>query len=805
MVAHTPPASHESHDIPLAGCTSRPLVSYLKALGILRVLAEQRDPTVRARWTKQGYLELRTCLDRQQLAAFFLHEYRPTPLVSPWNRDAGFLVRVARGSVTVSADPARFGVFTQTGVAERFEGFKKAVACCCHVLKGLVERGLVTVDARGRAELSGTAQAAKSAFLTALRNELGEEVVELMDAVVVLTAEGFNFTASPIWSGGNDGRLEFSVLYVRLLVGTTGRGARAGLFEPITGLPRPGAEQALHVALYGRNAAALVHDTMGLFNPLGTGGPNAEPGFRNEQPMANAWDFVLAVEGAAFLAGAATRRYRVGSSRAAVPFRVDMTPAGQAALSDRELGKVRAEMWFPLWSGWASHAELRALFGEGRVQVGRRQAETGVDFVRALASLGVDRGFDRFERYAIMERNGQSYLAVPLGTYRPVFNPHTRLLDPLDGWIRRVDRAARNGTASLRAAWRRFLDRTFAWCQSSEGGSRAIAGAVLRSLGALEHAVVPRRASERPNERPQIRPLPPLEASRWLSQCKEDSAEYRIAVAFASLVARRRNERRIDSTRCHLEPIQWGGAGPNWAPDSTDCVWETGDLEDSLIAALQRRLFLLEHWETPQRQQPTNPWTAVAALDGEQAAEAARLEDIVRFIERSVEERELEEWIWGLALLDWPRRLGAWAMVAGQQQGGTVENVAAEPSERPDWDEVLESARPRSAPLPPLYALLRLCFSGGFLRDRAGRPIPVDPQLVRLAAAGRALEASRRAARRLHAAGYVPRIRQTVCSPDAARRIAAALVIPITLGGLAVLADFVLGEVPWRNVIAQAG
>ena len=36
--------------IPLRGCAPEPLIHYLKALGILRLVAEQLDPQARAAW-----------------------------------------------------------------------------------------------------------------------------------------------------------------------------------------------------------------------------------------------------------------------------------------------------------------------------------------------------------------------------------------------------------------------------------------------------------------------------------------------------------------------------------------------------------------------------------------------------------------------------------------------------------------------------------------------------------------------------------------------------------------------------------
>ena len=73
----------------LDGCAPAPLAHYLKALGILRLLAEQADSAARG-WWEGDHFRLATKLDREDLQKFFLHDYRPTPLVSPWNKGAGF-------------------------------------------------------------------------------------------------------------------------------------------------------------------------------------------------------------------------------------------------------------------------------------------------------------------------------------------------------------------------------------------------------------------------------------------------------------------------------------------------------------------------------------------------------------------------------------------------------------------------------------------------------------------------------------------------------------------------------------------
>ncbi|MGH8526096.1 MAG: hypothetical protein ACREXY_18400, partial [Gammaproteobacteria bacterium] len=84
-----------NNELVLHGCTPTPLASYLKALALLRLVAEAGtdgggDPDASGFWRADEFV-LRTRLTKEELRAFFLERYHPTPLLSPWNGRAGFL------------------------------------------------------------------------------------------------------------------------------------------------------------------------------------------------------------------------------------------------------------------------------------------------------------------------------------------------------------------------------------------------------------------------------------------------------------------------------------------------------------------------------------------------------------------------------------------------------------------------------------------------------------------------------------------------------------------------------------------
>lgn len=73
----------------LKGCSPAPLANYLKALGILRLVAEQADTNARGWWQDEHFCLL-TSLSKNDLESFFLGKYEPTPMLSPWNKGCGF-------------------------------------------------------------------------------------------------------------------------------------------------------------------------------------------------------------------------------------------------------------------------------------------------------------------------------------------------------------------------------------------------------------------------------------------------------------------------------------------------------------------------------------------------------------------------------------------------------------------------------------------------------------------------------------------------------------------------------------------
>jgi CRISPR-associated protein Csx17 len=78
-----------THVHELAGLNPDSLATYLAALGMFRLLAEQKDACVRGFWRDEHFV-LVTELDWDAVEQFFLEDYRPTPILAPWNMESGF-------------------------------------------------------------------------------------------------------------------------------------------------------------------------------------------------------------------------------------------------------------------------------------------------------------------------------------------------------------------------------------------------------------------------------------------------------------------------------------------------------------------------------------------------------------------------------------------------------------------------------------------------------------------------------------------------------------------------------------------
>ena len=684
----------------LDGCSPTPLASYLKALGVLRLLSsaannvsgEAADPGVRGWWEGERF-HLRTVLGRDGVLGFFLHEYAPSPVIAPWNGGSGFYPKDNRDG---------FGPMSSDSVAERFQPFSLAIRVASDTLKGL------DLHIRPQGD-------AKATLVAMLRARLPESALPWVDAALVLSGGRLRFPQL-LGTGGNDGRLDFTNNLMRRLVSDT---KSPGIFHASSGAPSPAAKALLESALWNTPIHALTTAAVGQYSPGGAGGPNSTTGYEGG-PVVNPWDYVLMLEGAATFACAATRRHQSNTiARASFPFTVGAVGAGWGGIEATDESDARAEFWAPLWSRPARSCEIEALFGEGRAVTNGRTARDGLEFARALATLGVSRGFSEFQRYGFYKRAGKNHYATAISRRRAAPSPGAELVADLDrgGWLNRARRLGRsdNQPATVRNAAKVLEDSLFELL-APDVSYRSVSAA-LEAIGRLANWL-----STSPNGREML-PPPPLLSRAWLLQADDGSPEFRIAVALAGLgipsrILGRSSESpdgRPEHTgappmAAHFAPVTngpgdrfevntffrdlWLRERRTWADNNNPptVVWGHGGLVANMIAVLERRLV-----EAPIRGLRDKPLSS---------ASFARMSDVAAFLTGEFDDARCSALLAGMV----------WA------QPVWLPNKETEPA-------------PTTATLPFAYCVLKPIFSPNATLVRVGAipgegTLPIPPGLV---------------------------------------------------------------------------
>jgi len=479
----------------LDGCQLEPLSSYLKALGVHRLVAEQVDPEAAGWWQAGRYL-LRSQLESDAVVEFLVTSYHPTPLVAPWNGRGGFRTDQRRESEKAVQE-------IEASTDERLAPYREAIAAT-----------------RGLYESSRWAEKDKATQVLLCREKLPDQVVDWLDAAVVLTGDGAVYPPL-LGTGGNLGSMDLSNNFMQRV--TQVLAVRQGRRAPTVDDSRAWAR----AALFDRGQPALIGAAVGQFDPGGAGGVNAAP-VGQAGSLVNPWDFVLLLEGSLLFASAVARRLGADQrGRAAMPFTFDPSAVGYASGAEGEGSK--GEVWAPVWQQPVTLPEISYLLGEGRAAWRGRQARTGLDMAKAVSSLGVDRGVHRFVRHAFVERLGQSTIAVPVGHMRVTQRPDVNLLADLASWTDRLGREGRRqGTpAAVVAALQRVESAEYEVAR--RGGSRQVQG-ILEAVAAAEQAVARATAFR---GRSGLGPLPWMDPDRWLPLLDDGTAELRLAGSLA--------------------------------------------------------------------------------------------------------------------------------------------------------------------------------------------------------------------------------------------------------------------------------
>ncbi len=786
-------------EIVLASCSPVPLASYLKALGVFRLVAEQKDKDVRGFWRDEAFV-LETSLSKGDLICFFLQDYSPSPIISPWNGRAGFLEgEDAEESTRSGAELLRR---FQQSTAPKFERIRLVLGQLRRIpsitllnsiraerkkeeaRQSAIKRrneGLSNHDRERLNALRRQEKTAKDALVGELRSSVPDELIEWVDACVrVGTLIG---SAPLLGSGGNDGSRDLGVNFGQKI------GDVFNIDHP-QGAAKATAVAVLKAALFAAAAIGLKRDAMGQFAP-GQAGPNSSTGFGAESPL-NPWDTILALEGAIMFSGSATRRLGTQDrGGASFPFTVAATGAAGAGAIIEDESESRGEVWVPLWHGPASFEEIHSLLSEGRATLGRRNVRDGLDFGRAITSLGISRGVASFQRYGLVKREGRSYIAAPMSRFRVEQNPLTDLLIDLDNgrWVSRFREEVRLSRASarLRAIGRDLDEAIFAATQQKTPQSVQRVLIAIGDIAAYLASAPKTRDPKDGNQRP-----PPRLSRAWFEAANDGTAEFRIAAALAGLgrepqqAAEAEPDQEAVATEgeaepaaeddasgvedeaaaqapepdenrarkvppppfcAHLAPLDeksWYARRRAWGERDRLAVWGAGSLQHNLISVLERRLLF-----ATQRNLVGGPFDGRASAD---------LVSVLAFLDGDTDDAKIAALARGLAWADPPNQ------------------IRTEPADLP--------------PLPLAYALLKPLFaSADQVREAVGKQaampegasLSVPPGLVSRLSAGDFRAAVTLACQRARGSGlpvtFAPSAEHVVRGDG--ERLLAALLIPI--------------------------
>jgi len=589
------------HELELSGCTPVPLMAYLKALGILRLVSEQEDREARGWWRNDTFW-LRSKLDKDALLKFFREQYEPTAIIAPWGARSGFYSE----SSEKTARNAQEAILNDS--TQRLDKFRD----CIKLMRQLLKEARITSkqDDEGKLKL-----------IRLCRNSLPDELIPWLDTCVVLTDDNRRYPPL-LGTGGNEG----SGSYVS--------GFAQQIIECVINHKH---DEALRISLFAGCASGILHDqTPGHFSPSAAGGANGTQGFESGTKT-NPWDYLLCIEGTLLWASAAVRRF--GSQErgvAAFPFTVKVCGSGSPSLSFNDGKKPVnakreiAEMWLPVWERHLSFLEISSILSEGRVSVGGRKAATALDMAQAASSLGIDRGIRQFKRTAFLMRNGQAFLSVPMGTFEVTQRDRVDLLCQINNkWLERFRKLVNSKTVPSRliSVMHHIDSAIFDFCKH---GGASFLQKVLIALGTVERELA---LTEGKIGKERIRPFPSL-SSEWIGASDDGSAEFAIARAVASISD---PEKKIGPLRSNLEPVVWTKRGIEWCEKDRSIVWNAADLKTNLANVLQRRIMDGRRFGC----ESIPIWSRFPV----------HLHEIARFISQELDDERICELIWGMMLI----------------------------------------------------------------------------------------------------------------------------------------------------------
>lgn len=722
----------------LEGCRPTPLAHYLKALGILRLVAEQADATARGWWAEDVF-HLATKLSADDLIRFFGERVQPTPMAAPWLPRSGFSESSSHSKTRefleeiIQCEDERFDVFR-----EWYTNIRKLAMSEC-------------------SDLDSPDQLRNHKFISLARSVAPPAVRGWIDSCVISDSDSISYPAV-FGSGGNEGSGSYLAnFYVAIC---------AVLVRKLDDFQN---------AIFGRSTYNSELQKFVKANGFNSGHFAESLG---EDPST----YFLALEGIVLLKASFSRKWNehseasvagTGASLAA-PFSVANSMVGYPSSCNadsvtlRQGAKTpgRGEQWFPLWSRPATVREVNETFRLARCQLMRRRVARSSDFLRSIARNGTNNGITSFARYGYFQRNGGNHMAVPLGVVKVQPRANQKLLDEVATWVDRLGRIAngKNASNSL-LRFQRNCEESIVLC-TQKPDARSFLALLITTSDAEDQFIRSPKYSADAN----ARPIPRL-SHGWIELLLADPAlscdiEFRLALSlsaqFGNLSSREEaNEEDRVPMRDFWLPLDRNRV--NFLKGERGLAIGPGQcaiglpLEKALTKIFQRRLHDVDQGKGAQNA----PFQLIRNSLG------ASLEQIQAFINGNVDDAKILSMARALMAIDFRNARDRHTDAAKRDASSNDSTFKREHS-----------------PLAGMatYGVMRLAFGGGSKRKGGIRitesnevHVQADATTFNRLVAGDLNGALARAIRRASISGLRPRIQVAVGAASFARRIAASL------------------------------
>jgi CRISPR-associated protein Csx17 len=592
----------------LPGCRHDILGHYLKAIGLLRVLAkcaddDHRDPDAEGWWnTNKACFCLCSAKypTREKLVEFFEKHYQPSSIFADLSSKGASVKRSTNFSLTD-----------------------------------------YLVDAASKVGGAVPDEASAGEALAAYRDAQKSVHAELVDSI-----------SAPRFVSGSDNPLFLSKGR------TSGKGHIWSSFgeyvDAFEKLRKQKSKKSLHALI----TAAIDAESSTGRAAKGKGTPffpdaikayNIGSGWVTENYPFNALDYVLAVEGGFAMRGSVGRALAANSKRfAAFPFVFD---AGEEMVDDaNEVKGTSSALWFPLWDRPVTFAELASFITDAQARLPGKDARFSAEFMRALHSQGVDAGFRGWQEFRFKMKISR----VPWATtgdyvessFRDDATRLNRALHPLDeaGFLEQFawDPARRSKRSPHRTLEELNATVETATRETTPHHCLDLLCVVFRACRQM--AISESFRDMLPGKRARFfRPLPMDEWNVLLAGL-EHQPEFRIARAVASTVGgMKQPDGRFSEVLPMLGsllPLTLGPGGwylPTKGDRSHQAVWTGTDVCHDLAAVLSRRYLDSLTDERP----------ALVSCFG------APLGDVLAFLRGDLDAHLIAHWIEALSLIGW--------------------------------------------------------------------------------------------------------------------------------------------------------